>query len=243
MTWTVVGSVPIGVNWSFSDTVEGEVFRFTLSGSPSTDSYYIAQVSVNDDGNKDLFDICSFTAFGMRQVVCLSKPDYVSKRQIALKQVPQSTPIEAELRRVISNLFLQPSSERFTPIQRATWTTKIEVSTMSLINPVIVPPIQLPSSSNANVTKHNVSIYGNLLTAANPNRIGWSVWNDSSNNLFISCGTGGITQDAQPANGLPYLAKIIPGGTYILDTNYIGPIYSQWDGADGNGAYVTEFVK
>ena len=66
-------------------------------------------------------------------------------------------------------------------------------------------------------------------------RVGWSVFNDSTANLFVKFGVTASTSS--------FTVKIAPGGYYEMPTTptYQGQIDGIWDAANGN-ARVTELV-
>ena len=70
------------------------------------------------------------------------------------------------------------------------------------------------------------------LLAANPNRIGATILNDSTANLFIAYGTPGTITD--------YSAKVAPGAVYTLPVPFTGAINGVWDALNGQ-ARITEF--
>jgi len=73
-----------------------------------------------------------------------------------------------------------------------------------------------------------------LLLPANSGRVGASILNDSSANLFVAFGTPGTTTD--------YSAKVLPGAIYTLPVRFTGVINGVWDAVNGQ-ARITEFVS
>lgn len=69
------------------------------------------------------------------------------------------------------------------------------------------------------------------LLAANANRVGWSLYNDSSANLYVQYGTGAITA----ASTTSFFEKIPPSGSWECPANMVSTaiVYGIWDSATG----------
>lgn len=107
---------------------------------------------------------------------------------------------------------------------------------MPLNNPVAVNVLPVTSSNVSRVTiavPADITI-PQILVAANVNRDGLTIWNDSSGNLLLELG-------AAPTPST-YTAKIAPGGYYELPYLYIGQVQGLWDAPGGNGVLVREFT-
>ena len=107
---------------------------------------------------------------------------------------------------------------------------------MPLNNPVSVT---VSASTSGTATPTTVAVPANIanaavLAAANANRKGLTLWNNSTGNVLIELG-------AAPTS-TTYTAKINPGGYYELPFGYTGQIQGLWDAAGGTGVLVREFT-
>ncbi|MEH1838136.1 MAG: hypothetical protein V7L20_05110 [Nostoc sp.] len=103
---------------------------------------------------------------------------------------------------------------------------------MGLYNPASVT-VATPSSSTSTPTTVAAATTSNTILAANTNRIGMTIWNSSTANLYIEFGASASTS--------AYLAKISAGGYYELPFRYTGVISGIWDAANGS-AFVRELT-
>lgn len=90
------------------------------------------------------------------------------------------------------------------------------------------------------VTRQAVSIVNVTLKAANVNRKGLAVYNNSAvSNLFLKLGaTADIGGGAES-----FTARLVPNALYEVPFGYTGIVDGIWDGADANGeALVTELT-
>lgn len=102
---------------------------------------------------------------------------------------------------------------------------------MPLSNPSVFKPTR---SSVANPTSVASSIVSVTLLAANPNRLGAIIWNNSASDLYIDLDAEATTNN--------FAVKVAgDGGYYELPFTYTGVVSGIWDTADGN-AMVREFV-
>lgn len=88
-------------------------------------------------------------------------------------------------------------------------------------------------STSATVTQVASSASNVTMKAANINRRGISIFNDSTQVLYAKCGV--------TASSTSYTVKIAAGGYWETISDYCGLIDGIWASADGN-AYVTEFL-
>lgn len=88
------------------------------------------------------------------------------------------------------------------------------------------------SSTSSVITSVNGSASSVLLLAANANRKNFSVYNDSSVNLYLAC--------AASASTTAYTVKIPSQNLYESQLDYTGTVSGVWDSAVG-AARVTEF--
>jgi len=103
---------------------------------------------------------------------------------------------------------------------------------MALFNPVSVN-IATQTSSTATPSTVASSANSQTLLAANANRKGLTIWNDSTGNLFIDFHDAVSTTE--------YAVKISAGGYYEMPFGYTGIISGIWDAVNGN-ALVRELV-
>ena len=77
------------------------------------------------------------------------------------------------------------------------------------------------------------AVSGIVLLAANTNRKGVTIFNDSTARLFVNVNA--------TYNAALYAFAIEPGATYNMDERYSGEIMGQWSLVNGR-ALVTEFT-
>lgn len=103
---------------------------------------------------------------------------------------------------------------------------------MALFNPVVVSSL---SHSSATVTPSEVdaSIASVELLAANTNRKGATIWNNSAAQLHLELGA--------IASQTAFTARLEPNGYYEVPFGYTGEIAGIWTAANGK-AHIREFV-
>lgn len=84
-----------------------------------------------------------------------------------------------------------------------------------------------PTKTTSNTVSSNVSASASNVTllSANAKRVDVSIFNDSTNNLFVKLGATASTSS--------FAVKILPGGYYELPFRYLGRIDGIWDGTNG----------
>lgn len=97
---------------------------------------------------------------------------------------------------------------------------------MALYNPTQVNNITESTSSTSASSTVTGSITSGTILAANSNRKGCTIWNDSTANLFIDFDSAASTTD--------YALKISAGGYFEMPFNYTGVISGIWDAANGS---------
>lgn len=107
---------------------------------------------------------------------------------------------------------------------------------MPLYNPVL--NFVVASDHAGTCTRTTVVVPANIanateLVAANANRKGLSLLNNSTGNVLIEFG-------AAPT-ATSYLVKLNSGGYYEVPYDYTGQIQGLWDAAGGTGVLVREF--
>lgn len=97
-------------------------------------------------------------------------------------------------------------------------------------------PVKTPMAATATRTSVSDSAVSGTILAANANRKGATITNDSSGVLYVALGAG-------PATLTDYTAKLGQDQTYSVPANYTGIIVGIWasDPNDG-GARVTELT-
>lgn len=103
---------------------------------------------------------------------------------------------------------------------------------MALYNPSSVTVAESTSGTSTPTTVASSATSVTIL-AANSNRKGATIWNESTSNLFIEFG---IT-----ATAAAFTAKLTAGGYYELPFHYTGVISGIWSVANGN-ALVRELI-
>ncbi|MEH2086123.1 hypothetical protein [Nostoc sp.] len=96
---------------------------------------------------------------------------------------------------------------------------------MGLYNPAAVTVIQ-PTSDDSTPTTVASSITSVTILAANSNRKGATIWNDSTANLFIEFGA--------TATASAFTARLSASGYYEVPFYYTGVISGIWSAANGN---------
>lgn len=102
---------------------------------------------------------------------------------------------------------------------------------MPLSNPV-PSSITLPKSSTITAAAITAAATNTQLLAPNSNRIGATIFNRSTSNLYIKLGGTATTT--------VFSVRIDPSGYYETPFNYTGAIAGIWDAANG-AALVEEF--
>lgn len=82
------------------------------------------------------------------------------------------------------------------------------------------------SSSTGTQTSVAASLTSVSLLAANALRLGATVYNDGSDNLYVALGA--------TASATAFVVKIAAGGYYEVPFGYIGAISGIWDVATGS---------
>lgn len=98
--------------------------------------------------------------------------------------------------------------------------------------------LSVGTETSGTVTRSTVAVPDNLATAAvllaaNANRKGATVYNNSVGNVLIEFGA------APTLTG--YAAKVNPNGYYELPYGFTGEIQGLWDAAGGSGVLIREF--
>lgn len=104
-------------------------------------------------------------------------------------------------------------------------TIYIKRNTMPLNNPSIVN-VNFPTSSNVAPTTVASSATSTTIAAANANRKGGTVWNNSTAKLYLELGA--------TASLAAFTAILEPGGYYEIPFNYTGVISGIWTAVNGN---------
>ncbi|MEH2224387.1 hypothetical protein [Nostoc sp.] len=96
---------------------------------------------------------------------------------------------------------------------------------MAIFNPVSVTVSESTSDISTPTTVAS-SISSATILAANSNRKGMTLWNDSTATLYLEFGATATTS--------AFVAKIYPSGYYELPFHYTGVISGIWSAANGN---------
>lgn len=97
---------------------------------------------------------------------------------------------------------------------------------MGLYNTTAVSVSAIAASTIATATSIASATTSTSLLAANSNRKGVTILNNSTANLFVELGS--------TASTTAYTVKINSGGYYEVPFNYVGAISGIWDNANGN---------
>ena len=96
---------------------------------------------------------------------------------------------------------------------------------MALYNPVSVT-VTTPTSSTSTPSTVAASTTSQTLIAANSNRKGLTIWNNSTATLYIDFDSAASTSD--------FAVKIAADGYFELPFDYTGIISAIWGAANGN---------
>ena len=92
-----------------------------------------------------------------------------------------------------------------------------------VVNPTLAP------TTSTNVSTVDVSVVNVTILAANESRLGATIYNSSTANLYLLLGTSAASTDI-------YTVILVPGAYYETPYNYIGQINGIWDAASTTGA-------
>jgi hypothetical protein len=121
---------------------------------------------------------------------------------------------------------------RFSIVATRAGTLSLAVSSALIIQ----APVKTTSDEDSSYTVEGVinsTTSSVLLASENFLRAGVSIYNNSSNNLFVRCSESAATTSV-------FTARITSQGYWQTPYGYQGAIQGVWDGASGN-ALVTEF--
>jgi hypothetical protein len=107
---------------------------------------------------------------------------------------------------------------------------QVQVGTIGKGDPVAVKELRASVATPSNVS---AAVADTLLLAANSNRMGATVTNDSVATLYLKLGSGASTTS--------HTAQIPRGGYYEVPFGYTGQINGYWSAATGT-ARVTEIT-
>jgi hypothetical protein len=105
MPWTQVGSVNVGINWSYTQPVEGELFRLNHTGAVINDEFLVAQVYV--ENSLYTFSDIRFLHFHGSEVIKFEDLALATERRLAFKKNRRQESLEEVLRRIVSPTFLR----------------------------------------------------------------------------------------------------------------------------------------
>ncbi|WP_445629267.1 hypothetical protein [Nostoc sp. DSM 114167] len=96
---------------------------------------------------------------------------------------------------------------------------------MALYNPATAILVESTSSTSTPTTV-DASTTSETILAANSNRKGATIWNDSTATLYLEFGATATTS--------AFTAKLNPSGYYEVPFHYTGVISGIWSAANGN---------
>ncbi|MDZ7966867.1 MAG: hypothetical protein RM368_18125 [Nostoc sp. DedSLP03] len=96
---------------------------------------------------------------------------------------------------------------------------------MALYNPATATLVESTSGTSTPTTVAS-STSSQTILAANSNRKGATIWNDSTATLYLEFGTTATTS--------AFTVKLSPGGYYEVPFHYTGVISGIWSTANGN---------
>jgi hypothetical protein len=101
---------------------------------------------------------------------------------------------------------------------------------MALFNPINL----VRRSTSATSFDVDASVTSTSLLAANFNRVGAVIWNNSTSDLYVDFDSS--------VSLTSFSVKISPDGYYELPFNYVGVISGIWESEDGK-AIIREFIE
>ncbi len=204
MTWLHLATLSPKPDWQYTSVVEGDFFRIRTIGN-------IASLIALRQAQT----IAGVEFWGYQRVLCrpeatiiqLPKPPFFDQRKLAIVSL---TRVESELQ-----------------------TIAIEVSDMPISNPPTVT-VNLPSAATVTPATVASSITSVALVAANANRKGLTIYNNSTARLYVDHDAAASLTD--------FTVMLEPGGFYEVPREYAPLALSGiWASANGN-ALVREFV-
>jgi hypothetical protein len=131
----------------------------------------------------------------------------------------------------------QPYRLLFVPINQLPDTYTLSVwsnDDMNLFNPATVTVPARTATSNTAPATVAASTTSVSVLAANSNRKGGTIWNNTTGTALIAFHTAASTS--------AYSLQLVAGGYLNLDPNYIGPISAIWAASQTGNLLVSEFV-
>lgn len=190
MTWSTVDSLPISLNWEYTDPVQGDYFRIRHTGFPTSGSCSIAQAELKDDGTLELFGCQELKPHPEAETFILKKPGTFKNRRIAFKRIPTPINFESELRRVFRNALLEPDAQLIAP-RRSSWQVEIEVS--DYVEPVTSSSISGTGSTSSGTAATDPSFANVVLLMHFDGTNNAVAFNDVKNHPFTVNGTPKIS--------------------------------------------------
>ncbi|MEH2261037.1 hypothetical protein [Nostoc sp.] len=96
---------------------------------------------------------------------------------------------------------------------------------MALFNPATATLVESTSGTSTPTTVASSTTSG-IILAANSNRKGATIWNDSTATLYLEFGATATTS--------AFTAKLSPSGYFEVPFHYTGVISGIWSAANGN---------
>ncbi len=201
MAWKPLAQLELSDAWQFTQTIEADYIRirFATPFDPNGRGYICqADDAVND---RQIFQVERIYPKPETEVIYVPRPYCFAARAIGFR------------------------AKVFAPI--APWSLTVDYwdAPMPLSNPVNVS-ITPATSSNVTATSVNASTSTTSLLAANSNRKGATIWNNSTATLSLELGATASTN--------AFTAQLSPGGYYEVPYGYTGAIAGIWSAVNGS---------
>ena len=253
-TWVITGSTTIATTGtltvsqsnpvltsSVTATLTNPVTVYVANSGSSSAAWVTGSVTINNPGGTGGGTVDQTASWVVTGTVTLGLTSSLPVVAAGLVGVTGAVAITSGVITTITNpvntVPLTPNPTQFYPV-RLTDGTSYYVATGGGGggggNTVLVPPINNPNTASLTVINQVITIA--TLLGANSNRVGYTIFNDSSATLYIFYGTNNVanSQSIQIASRQVYESA---------DNVFVGNIYGQWTSAGSGLARVTEYTN
>lgn len=236
MSWQRLATIQTTSNWILTEPITGSLFRITHSVSGTNLQSLRSVIAQAFNGNDNTyFDFKRLAYKSETEALLFIQPKEIVDRKLAIKRLddlPNSWDITIEVFQSENDLTIEDS---IINIQ-----TNLEQIKMTLTNPITVnipalpPPEGVTTVIKTTVPPPSVAVDAVVLAAANSNRRGLTIWNDTSGDLLLEF------------DGVPTFTSfgviVRSGGYYESQYGFAGEVQGIFTDRTGQGALVREFV-
>lgn len=203
MTWTPLATISVTQDWQYTPIIAPDLGYVRLKFATAGIPLWIAQADITNPNDVLFWDDRRFIVPPHSKIFEFEAPPFFDDRVLAVRL----------------------------PIFSTSWDIQFEVSDMPTSRaPVTIQPVVSNTVNAASVAAATTST---SLLAANANRKGASITNNSTALLYVELGA--------TASTTAYTVWLGQGDMYELPVAYTGAISGIWAAANGN-ALVREFV-